>query len=270
LTKIDPDSQHTLYQQVQAAITDMIEAQRLRPGHALPSEKELESIYGVSRITVRRALQELERSGKVVRSKGRSARVAEPIQAHARTRLDDDLVTMLDLVRDTVPEILRFEWILPDEETCELLELKSREPLLSVNRLRRSHGRPTLHTAALVPAEIGVRLERDKLAETTMTEQLSQLGILPAQVDQFMSAVPCSEEIAPFLEIAPGSPVFHLHRIVRDQSGKIIQSLVISFRGDSFTYHLAARLSEDADEIKVASLAIVRPTIKARRGKARK
>ena len=247
------DGQTTLYQQVQMAISDMIESHRLRPGEALPSEKELEVTYGVSRITVRRALEELEKSGRVVRSKGKSARVAQPLQAHARTRLDDDFVTMLDLVRGTQPQILTFEWQLPDDEIYALLEMNSREPVLRVDRIRSANGRPTLHTIAHVPASIGVKLEKDELATSSMIEELAKSGILPVHVDQYMSAVPCDEKIATFLEVEPGSPIFQIHRLVRDDSGKVIQSLVISFRGDNFTYHLSAVFKEDSEGVEVAS-----------------
>ncbi|AIT82149.1 hypothetical protein JI59_21725 (plasmid) [Novosphingobium pentaromativorans US6-1] len=231
----------------------MIESHRLKPGEALPSEKELENKYGVSRITVRRALEELERSGRVVRSKGKSARVAQPFQAHARTRLDDDFMMMLDLVRGTQAQILLFEWQLPDEELQNLLELETREPVLRVDRLRKANGRPTLHTTAYVPASIGVKFDRAELANSTMIEQLAQTGIIPIQVDQYMSAVPCKEEIAAHLEVEVNSPIFQIQRLVRSDTDQIIQSLVISFRGDSFTYHLSAMFKQDSEEVEFAS-----------------
>ncbi len=257
MPKLRPNQSATLYQQVQAAISDMIEAHRLRPGEALPSEKELELTYGVSRITVRRALEELERNGRVIRSKGKSARVAQPIQAHARTRLDDDFVTMLDLTRGTVPAILRFEWLLPDNELKEALELTTHEPVLRVDRVRKNNGRPTLHTVSHVPAFIGAKLDKDELSKTTMIELLAKSGIIPVHVEQFMSAVPCSEEIAQHLQIAENSPVFQIERIVRDDSDRVIQSLTISFRGDSFVYNLSAMYNENTEGLEVASAALL-------------
>lgn len=249
----------TLYEQVQASIADMIKSHRLSPGQALPSEKELEEQYGVSRITVRRALEELERDGKVVRSKGRAARVAETIQAHAQTRLADDMMAMLDLVRDTVPEIIRFEWILPDDEICAKMEQETREPVLCVERVRKSHGRPTLFTSAIVPAEVGLSLDRDRLARGTMLEQISQLGLIPVQVDQFMAAIACTGDIANHLQAQEGDPMFQIHRIVRDDSGRVIQLLTITLRGDSFTYHLAARFVEQTHDVRMASNVILKP-----------
>lgn len=253
MTQIPSEPPLTLYQKVQAAISDMIETHRLHPGAALPSEKELEQAYGVSRITVRRALAELERNGRVVRSKGRSARVAHPIQAHARTRLDDDFMTMLDLVHDTTPQIVRFEWQLPDHEIHAKLELTTREPVLRVDRVRTKQGRPTLHTTAFVPAAIGVKFSREELAELTMIEILARNGIIPLGVEQFMSAVPCSPELAQHLDMTVGSPVFQISRILRDDTGQIIQSLTMSFRGDSFVFHLSALFNDAAPAIQVTS-----------------
>lgn len=249
----------TLYRKVQAAIAAMIESHRLDVGAALPSEKELEQTYGVSRITIRRALEELEREGQVVRSKGRSARVAQPLRAHARTQLADDFMAMLDLLRGTLSEMLCYEWQLPDNNLYSLLELTSREPVLRVDRLHRKNGWPSLHTTAYVPAHIGVKLDKDVLAQTTMIEALAQHGIIPVNVEQYMSAVPCSADLAPHLGIRVGAPVFQISRIVRNASRNVIQSVTMSFRGDSFTFHLSAHYNECHSGMQVSSTAFVQP-----------
>ena len=182
---------------VQNAIRLDIRQGRLASGQALPSEKELEQTHGVSRITVRRALEELEREGLVVRSRGRPARVAERLVSVARTQIDEDLTTMLDLVRGTDPEVLCFKWRLPDEGMIAKLELSNDEPVLQVDRIRRSGNRPMLHTTAHVPAFVGTKLEAERLAKRSMLDLLVNSGVKIAQAAQVMSAAPCPEALRP-------------------------------------------------------------------------
>src|SRR5690349_17846457 len=116
-----------LYARVQSALRAAIRSGELRAGAVLPSEKELETVHGVSRITVRRALEELEREGLVVRGRGRQARVVQPLVSAVRTQIEDDLAGMLELVRGTEARILSFKWYIPDAELGDLLQAREGE-----------------------------------------------------------------------------------------------------------------------------------------------
>jgi len=85
-------------------------------GRPLPSEKQLEPQHGVSGITGQHALLELERESP--RGRGRQASVVEPLVSAARHHIDNDLATMLDLIRSTELK-LRFRWHLPDDSSNE-------------------------------------------------------------------------------------------------------------------------------------------------------
>src|ERR1043166_3629049 len=139
-----------LYARVPAALRQAIRSGRLAAGAVLPTEKELEAEHGVSRITVRRALVELEREGLVVRGRGRQARVVEPLVSAVRANHDDDLAWILSLVRGTEARVRGFRWQLPDEEARTKLETEGDEPVLLVERLRSSDGPPILPTPAPV------------------------------------------------------------------------------------------------------------------------
>ena len=241
-----------LYAQVQSALLTAIRSGQLKAGTALPSEKELEATHGVSRITVRRALEELEREGLVVRGRGRQARVADTMVSVVRTEIEDDLAAMLELVRGTEARVLVFKWRLPDPAMAARLRTPEDEPVLQVDRLRGIGGRPMLHTTAHMPAWVGARLRRETLTERTMLESLAQGGVQLAAAAQEMRAAPCSAEIAPLIGLAPGDPVFVIERLVSDNEERPVQHLVATFRWDSFGYRITSTGSAGGRRVEIA------------------
>jgi GntR family transcriptional regulator len=246
------DDAAPLYAKVQSALRTAIRSGALGAGAVLPSEKELEAAHGVSRITIRRALEELEREGLVVRGRGRQARVVEPMVSAIRTEIEDDLATMLELVRGTEARVLTFKWRLPDPALQLRLRVPEDEPVLQVDRLRGSTGRPMLHTIAHMPAWVGTRLRRETLSERTMLETLAQGGIELATASQEMHAAPCPAAVAPLIGLSPDDPVFIIERLVSDKEDRPVQQLVATFRWDSFSYRITSTGSAGGRRVEIA------------------
>lgn len=241
-----------LYLQVQEAIRNAIRSGRLAAGSVLPSEKELEAAHGVSRITVRRALDELEREGLVLRGRGRQARVVEPLVSVVRAEIEDDLARTLELVRGTQAQVLCFKWRLADEAIRAKLEGEEDEPVLQVDRLRSNGGRPMLHTQAYVPAWVGAKFDREALAKSTMLDLLAESGVTIASAAQVMHAAPCPEAVAPLIGLAAGDPVFLIERLVRDDRNRPVQHLLATFRWDCFSYRISSTNSDTRRLVEIA------------------
>lgn len=229
-----------LYMRVQQSLRDTIRAGTLPPGSPLPSEKELEDEHGVSRITIRRALEELEREGLIERGRGRQARVAPLLTAAVNTRIEEELASILQIGRGMEAEVLSYGWRMPTAVVAEALEAPADEPVLQVERIRRRRDKVILHTLAHVPAAIGAMLPRDALAKSTMLDLLSARGIQPGSVEQEMRAAPSDPTVAALLGLEPGAPVFVMDRLVRDGSGRPIQRMIATFRWDSFRYRISS------------------------------
>ncbi len=229
-----------LYARLQHSLRDDIRTGRLPPGALLPSERDMEVQHGVSRITVRRALDELAREGLLERSRGRLARVLPSLTAAVRTRIEDDLASSLQLGRGMEAEVLSYRWRLPDPAVAAILDTPTDEPVLHVERLRRRNGQGVLHTLAHVPSAVGILLPRDALADATMLDLLAARGIVASSARQDMRAGACPSDVSRWLEIASGAPVFVIDRLVRDTAGRPMQHLIATFRGDSFTYRISS------------------------------
>ena len=241
-----------LYSKVRAALRTAIRSGAFGAGTVLPSEKELEAEHGVSRITVRRALEELEREGLVVRGRGRQARVTDTLVSAARTEIEDDFASMLDLVRGTQSRVVRFKWRLPDEATCSKLGGSGDEPVLLVDRVRSNAGKAMLHTRAYVPAWVGAKLEEEMLSERTMLDSLLQSGVTIASAAQEMHAAPCPADVAPLIGLSPGDPVFVIERLVRDHRNRAVQHLVATFRWDCYSYRVSSTTSGGKRVVEMA------------------
>ncbi len=253
------DDAQPLYAKVQSTLRAAIRSGALSAGANLPSEKDLEAVHGVSRITVRRALEELEREGLVVRGRGRQARVVEPLVSAVYTAIEDDLAAMLELVRGTEARVLAFKWRLPDDGIKACLQLSGEEPVLQVDRLRGLAGRPMLHTTAHVPAWVGARLTRETLSERTMLDTLAQSGLQLATATQEMHAAPCPAAVAPLIGLAPGEPVFVIRRLVGDNQGRPVQNLVATFRWDSFSYRITSTGSAGSRRVEMTGAGRLNP-----------
>jgi GntR family transcriptional regulator len=229
-----------LYARVFQALRDEILSDRYPLGGALPSEYALERRFLVSRITVRRALEELERAGLIERSQGRNATILPrpaPLVVDVAQELDAHLAQSADMR----PRVLSFRWIRPEAELAETLAVQTESRVLWVTRLRRRLGQPVSHTSVHMPDHIGREISEEALNRLQLIDILRSRGHIADSADQLLSAAPCPPGIAKLLDLAPGAPIFSMRRLMRDAAGRPILLLHASMRWDRFSYRLALR-----------------------------
>lgn len=228
------------YRQILQDLRTAIEAGSLRPGSLAPSEKALEAHYGVSRITARRALDELAQSRMIERSRGRRARVLGLPAPEALPVVRDDLANMLRQVRGTTVSVLDFEWRVATPEIAHALMVDEGDQVLFVARLRRRAERPVFVTHVYLPRPVGQLIDRKMLETTPILDVMAAQGVDIARYDQRMSARPCPEWVAPLLQLEAGDPTFQVTRTVRDRHGCPVQLVTIYFRWDAYSYRFSA------------------------------
>ena len=143
----------TLHHQVYLDVRRSLDAGRWRPGDRLPTERELAAHYGCSLITVRRALGELVREGRIERTRGRGTHVLRP-------RIERDFAEALSFTAEMQRRGLDPETRLivarPEsagERVAEALGLGPGSPTLYLERLRLAGGEPILLEQVHLPAE---------------------------------------------------------------------------------------------------------------------
>ena len=256
--KLQQSSGPPLYARVYQSLRDEILSDRYLVGGALPSEYALEQRFQVSRITVRRALEELERAGLIERSQGRSATI---LQRPAPLVVDvgQAMASVLAENADTRPRILSFRWITPEAELAETLHVAADSRVLWVTRLRRRLDQPISHSSVHMPAHIGREMSEEALDRLNLIDILQSNGHVADSADQLLSAAPAPPRIAKLLDLPPGAPIFSLRRLMRDAEGRPILLLHASMRWDRFNYRLSLRRTQAAADMAAEPSAVAAP-----------
>jgi GntR family transcriptional regulator len=195
------------------------------PGSALPTEDRLCETYGVSRITVRRTLSDLEAEKLVERRQGRGTFVktdAPPARPAATLNLIGSLRQTAD---STKTKVLLFEHVVPPPAIASLLNLGDQALAYHVIRLRSSRTAPAMLTDAWVPDNLGVDLTPAALQKSPLYVLLMRHGIRFDRVVQEITAVAAETMPAEHLQVEIGMPLLKVTRLLYDPAARPIQYL---------------------------------------------
>jgi GntR family transcriptional regulator len=228
-----------LHGQVRTALHDMISAGVYASGAVLPGEQELARRFNVSRITVKRALNDLALAGYVRRLRGRGTIVtygaAHPVVRGSFSTLMDSLAKM---GVETEVELLSVAETPASRAVADLLDVPEGAPVQRAVRLRSLEGRPFSHLVTYVPQAIAAKYAQSDLATTPLLTLLERAGAVATEAEQTLTAVAASHEVANALQISPGAPLLHVTRVMRDQKGASVQLIEAHYRPDQFQYHM--------------------------------
>jgi DNA-binding GntR family transcriptional regulator len=237
---LDKQSPVPLYHQLAGRIRSDIEDGIVQPGDLIGTEKEIGDRYGVSRATVRQALDDLARDGLLVRITGRGTFVATP-------RLTVDLPNLLSFTeemkrRGIVPGsvLLAFDRIpCPDDVALEL-GCAAGEDILFVRRVRTGDETPiVLGDHFLAPF---IRFERDDLGLSLYETIEQRYGIQLKEAIHTIQAGLCAPDEAELLDTEPGSAVLRFRRKTFSSDDVPVLFETGAARGDLYQY--SVRLSQ--------------------------
>jgi GntR family transcriptional regulator len=236
---LDPGLPIPLYHQLYGLVKRKIEGGELRHGLLLPAEKELGAFFGVSRITIQRALDELEAEGYVARQRGRGTRVTyQHPPKILRAPLDRMLESLEIMGRDTQVRLLQFTRVVAPPRVADALQLAPEQLVDCAVRVRSTAGTPFAHyTSWTVP--LGRQLTAEALQSApSRLELFRRLGVAIQEIDQVISAVAADATLAQRLHVRTGEPLLQVIRIAFDLRGKPIDYLLAAYRPDRFQYHM--------------------------------
>jgi len=206
----------------------------LSVGDAIPSERQLGIDLGVSRLTVRAALDDLVREGYLVRRRGAGTFVAEPKVAKG---IDISSFTDDMRARGLTPgsRTLDLRTELAGARLGRILHVSPSEQILSVKRLRLADGEPMavelLHTiASLVPG-----LTAQDLEENSFYDLLAnRYGISIVGGTQTVEPTVTNEEESVSLGVPLHSPALLFERVTRSATGELVEFTSSTYRGDRY------------------------------------
>lgn len=245
--RLDRSPGMPLYQQIFMILKARIGAGELNPGDLLPGEHELCAELGVSRITVKRALNDLADAGLVVRERGRGTRVAHaPDYQIVNATLEGWLENVSAMGRDTSVTVLDFGYLPATGEIAAALSVAPGTPVQRAVRVRRLKGRPMSHLVTHVPEEIGRQYRREDLGNRPLLKLLERAGITVASASQTISATLADPDVAAALEVPAGSPLIEVRRVVHDSGERAVEMIRALYRPDVYRFAMTMRRVEGA------------------------
>ena len=237
LQGLDPNGALPLYQQLQRALREAIERGELGPDDALPSERQLATELGISRITVRKAVDGLADEGLLVRRQGAGNFVGSRIEKNFAklTSFSEDM-----RARGRVPSsqwLKRSEGAVTPEESMRL-GLSPGAKVYRFSRLRFADDEPMALEHCTVAASALPSLES---VEASLYDALEKAGNRPVRALQRLRAQLLDDEQARLLVAEPGDAGLLVERVGYLRDGRAIELSHSYYRGD--TYDFVAELS---------------------------
>lgn len=203
-------------------------------GSAIAPERRLATELGISRVTLRRVIDELVREGHLTRRQGSGTFVAQPPAAQTLT-MTSFTEDMLRRGHEPSSRTRRLVVVPAGAEIGRRLEVTPETPIVRADRLRYADGEPmaieTLHTpAGVVPGITGEQLERFGFYDLL----LDHYGVELARGVQTIEPTIVSDDEAAALVVAAGSPALRFERVTRDVDGRVIEFVRSLYRGDRY------------------------------------
>jgi GntR family transcriptional regulator len=245
---VDARQPTPLYHQIYTILRDEIVSGAYPNGAILPSEFELTRQYGVSRVTAKRALNELAGEGLVSRERGRGTVVRyEAPTAPVRASVEGLLENLLEMGLKTEVRLLAFDYVAASEDVARALGCEAGATVQRAVRVRHMEGEPFSHLTTHVPEAIGRSYSREDLANRPLLALLERCGVVVSSARQTLTAALADARIAPLLEVQVGAPLLRISRIVYDQDQRAIEYITGLYRPDRYQYQMTLNRIDGED-----------------------
>ncbi len=226
------------YQEVQSKIIEDIQKQEFKPNEYLPTEQVLCVRYGVSRVTVRRAINELENKGILVRYTGRGVLIKQQNKVNQRlsclTSFTEDMIAQ-NMKPDS--RILLNEKTHASKEIAEKLRINDGDEVFVLRRLRLADDEPMAIETIYVGRESIFPYMEKFSGQSFYLFLQEELGIIPVKAFQTIEISELKEWEAILLGNRDMRYSLRIYRQTFDATGNPIEFVVSQYRGDRYRFH---------------------------------
>ncbi len=234
------------YHQIYLVLREQLDEGRFAEG--LPGELALVAQFGVARVTVRRALEQLAAEGLIARNPGRRTRALPPAaaagvgghdgEATGRANLRGLLENLVTMGLRTSVKVIDVATITASSQVADALKLNPGDPVQKAVRVRSTREGPLSHITTYVPGDIARRFGRRELAKKPILMLLEESGVKVGRAHQTISARLADNVLAQHLEVSVGSALLAVRRLVYDDAERPVQWLHGFYRPDRYTYEM--------------------------------
>jgi GntR family transcriptional regulator len=230
------------YVQLRRRLEDAIQSGVLPPNSSLPPEREIAEITDMSRVTVRKAMQELVQQGAIEQRQGSGSFVRE-----STARVEQSLRHLTSFTEDmqkrgmeTTSKWLERGVFMPTEEEISVLGLGAEESVARIYRLREAGGQPMALERAALPLSV---LPNPLEVTSSLYATLGQIGHRPVRAVQKISALNLDSNDAKLLNVAEGTAGLRIQRVSFLEDGRVAELTRSLYRGDAYDFVAELQLS---------------------------
>ena len=234
------------YHQIYLVLREQLQEGRFDAG--LPGELALMQQFAVARVTVRRALELLQNEGMISREPGRGTRRVQPdAESHnsavnegksGRAHLTGLLENLVSMGLRTSVNVLEVETISASSAVAAALSIGLGTAVQKAVRVRSTQEGPLSHITTYVPAEMARQFGKRELAQKPILLLLEESGVKVGRAHQTISAKLADAVIARHLDVAVGSALLAVRRLIYDDQERPVQWLHGLYRPDRYEYQM--------------------------------
>jgi len=237
---IDPYNALPKYYQLASILRQKIDDGEWEPRSPIPSERQLEQLYNISRTTIREAVDHLVRQGFLYREHGRGTFVSpQKLQKGLMelTSFSEDLIkrgiTPGQVIRD-------MSWVVPAPNILQRLELPAATEVLRIQRIRLGDQVPIGLQTSYIALTGGQNITREEMETVGSLYRILQekYGIIPTEADETLEVTLATPEEATLLQIESGAPLLLNERLLFSQNRTPVEFVKILYRGDRYQYYV--------------------------------
>lgn len=251
LMRIQPvskDSALPLFYQARENIRRAIVAGHLKAGDQLPSENHLALALGVSLITVRRALDDLQIEGLVVKEHGRGSFLRELPIEQKLDHLAGFAEEMDELHRQSSAKVLSIGRVPANEDVARHLALPVGEEVQKIERIRYADREAITVSIKFMPIWIGAKIATEDLAKNAVFPLMeTKYGIRLLGADYQLEATVPPLLVRKALGLKLRDPVFLVHRTAYAEGRQPVDYTLLYYRGDRFRYSVHVQRERPAN-----------------------
>jgi GntR family transcriptional regulator len=227
------------YAQVYATLRSWIYQGTHKPGSRLPTEEEIGTMFGVSRITTRKAIAMLVEEGLVTAQAGRGTFVVDDLaDAPVVGEMDRLLRKTERLSRQTKIRGATIAEIEADPESARDLQLPLHGRIQRASHLRLLDGRPIGYVVTDIPSSLSIRFKLSELNDSPMLTLLERKGVDIAYADQIISATLADSALASLLNVTIGAPLIRIRLVVFNSNRRPVERMLAWYRADHYHHHV--------------------------------
>lgn len=226
---------HPAYSKIATEITMRIENKELNPGDRLPSEREMATEFGVARMTVRQALDQLQLDGAIGRRRGRTGGsfVLGNRPVIELTRMEGFLPQLIARNHEVTSEILLADMIPATQEVALHLDIEPLDEVVQVVRLRKVDNTPLLVESSFFPSALVPGMLDQDLSGSLYQLLDREWGASPVRKEEIISPGVATRTEQKHLKVSNSMPLLRINRVAFTITGTPIEFSVDVLRSDA-------------------------------------